>query len=248
MAIMVVLQLPPMLSSRILVSLLSLHCILRLSTKASHAPVHTQTSPHGPFAYVCTTFAVLKCKIKGMPHRQCPGRRQPVRDVCSGPLVIGQRRDDVTQGTQGLVDLLALLQPLACRWQALLPNSQQSSLQVECQQVELVSHGYGIDKRMAVEAVTFSGGVLLGSRSMSSTGIGWVTTVGVSHPVRKCGFWHAHGNASKRDHLLGAVQITASVLNLVTFRVSCAQQNPRRALAWRCKQAVMFGRWGGGGV
>ncbi len=37
----------------------------------------------------------------------------PVGDVCSGALVVGQGCNDIAQCTQGLVDFLALLQPLA---------------------------------------------------------------------------------------------------------------------------------------
>ena len=42
------------------------------------------------------------------------GLGRPVWDVCSGALVISEGCYDIPQCTEGLVDLLALLQPLAC--------------------------------------------------------------------------------------------------------------------------------------
>ena len=41
-------------------------------------------------------------------------RERPVRDVCPGALVVSQGCNDIPQGAQGLVDLLAFFQPLAC--------------------------------------------------------------------------------------------------------------------------------------
>lgn len=115
MAMKVVLQLPPRLSSRMRVSLESLQLQRRRGPgdgRQHHRMASNVRRPQHrrPLLRMATSHHRLSCTTPSPTPPAAPvGHVRPA----VAPLWVGQRGDDVAQGGQALIDLLALLQALA---------------------------------------------------------------------------------------------------------------------------------------